>query len=55
VRVQRGVAGTGLLAVHPGIGEYPSRTTRVIPVIVLEPIDRNLVVTTSPGVAPARR
>jgi deazaflavin-dependent oxidoreductase (nitroreductase family) len=27
------------VATHPGIGEYPSRTTRVIPVIVLEPID----------------
>jgi len=27
------------VAVHPAIGEYPSRTTRVIPVIDLEPID----------------
>jgi deazaflavin-dependent oxidoreductase (nitroreductase family) len=26
------------IAVHPGIGEYPSRTTRVIPVVVLEPL-----------------
>ena len=26
------------VALHPGIGEYPSRTTRVIPVVVLEPL-----------------
>ena len=42
------------VGVHPVIGEYPSRTTRVIPAIVLEPIDQDLVVTTSLGVASAR-
>ena len=26
------------IAVHPGIGEYPKRTTRIIPVIILEPL-----------------
>jgi deazaflavin-dependent oxidoreductase (nitroreductase family) len=26
------------VALHPTIGEYPSRTTRVIPVVVLEPL-----------------
>ena len=27
------------VAVHPRIGEYPARTTRVIPVVVLTPVD----------------
>ena len=26
------------VAIHPGIGEYKTRTTRVIPVVVLEPL-----------------
>lgn len=26
------------IAVHPSIGEYPAKTTRVIPVVVLEPL-----------------
>lgn len=26
------------VALHPGIGEYPSKTTRVIPVVVFEPL-----------------
>ncbi|MEO8462826.1 MAG: nitroreductase family deazaflavin-dependent oxidoreductase [Chloroflexota bacterium] len=26
------------IALHPGIGEYPSKTTRVIPVVILDPI-----------------
>lgn len=26
------------IALHPGIGEYPAKTTRVIPVVILDPI-----------------
>ncbi len=26
------------VALHPGIGEYPRKTTRIIPVVVLEPL-----------------
>ncbi len=26
------------VALHPGIGEYPNRTTRIIPIVVLEPL-----------------
>ena len=28
------------VAIHTGIGEYPSKTDRIIPVVVLEPIER---------------
>lgn len=27
------------IVLHPGIGEYPSLTTRLIPVVILEPLD----------------
>lgn len=27
------------VAIHPAIGEYPARTTRVIPVVILTPIE----------------